>query len=112
MTLAGGGIGTMFAVATTSIQNSVPRHQLGTATGTHNLFRSLGATLMVAIFGAIFTAGIGAGHESANALAVSPAEAAGVFRDVFLAAALAVAVGYGLFLLMEERPLHLGPPPE
>jgi EmrB/QacA subfamily drug resistance transporter len=112
MTLAGGGIGTMFAVATTSIQNSVPRHQLGTATGTHNLFRSRGATLLVAIFGAIFTAGIGAGHESANALAVSPAEAAGVFRDVFLAAALAVAVGYGLFLLMEERPLHLGPPPE
>ncbi|HVV95449.1 MAG TPA: MDR family MFS transporter [Hyphomicrobiales bacterium] len=113
MTIAGGGIGTMFAVATTSIQNAVPRHQLGTATGAHNLFRSLGATLMVAIFGAIFTAGIGAGRAGAHVLVVTPASAAlaaGVFREVFFAAALAVAVGYGLFLLMEERPLHLGPP--
>jgi EmrB/QacA subfamily drug resistance transporter len=112
MTLAGGGIGTMFAVATTSIQNAVPRHQLGTATGAHNLFRALGATLMVAVFGAIFTAGT---HGDPNPLAItqaSQAVAAAVFREVFLAAAIAVAVGYGLFLLMEERPLHLGPPTE
>ena len=47
------GLGTMLPVTTVSIQNAVALHELGTATGTANFFRSLGGAFIVALFGAI-----------------------------------------------------------
>jgi sugar phosphate permease len=114
-TLAGGGIGTMFAVATVSVQNAVARHQLGTATGTYNLVRSLGSSLMVAVFGTIFLAGVGplAGEGDIFARAAAARVDFGpVFRWVFLAAAAALVIALAILRLLEERPLHLGPPEE
>src|SRR5215831_711266 len=58
LTLVGFGAGTVYPVATVSIQNSVPSHQVGTATGAMNFFRALAATLAVAIMGAILLAGL------------------------------------------------------
>ena len=40
------------------IQNAVPLHQLGIATGTLSFFRQLGGALVVAIFAAIVLAGV------------------------------------------------------
>ncbi len=40
--LIGLGVGTVFPIATVSIQNAVHRHDVGTATGTMNFFRALG----------------------------------------------------------------------
>jgi len=47
------GLGTVFPVSVVSIQNAVPRAQVGTATGAMNFFRSLMASFTVAAFTAI-----------------------------------------------------------
>ena len=51
--LVGYGVGTVFPIATVSIQNAVERHDVGAATGAMNFFRALGGALVVAIMGAI-----------------------------------------------------------
>src|SRR5262249_18365922 len=63
LTFIGFGAGTVYPVATVSIQNAVPAHQVGTATGTMNFFRALASTLAVAIMGAILLAALGAAPE-------------------------------------------------
>jgi len=45
MVVAGAGVGPMFAVFTIIVQNSVPFHELGTATSDLTLFRQIGTTL-------------------------------------------------------------------
>ena len=47
------GLGTLLPVTMVATQNAVAPHQMGTATGTANFFRSLGGAFIVAIFGAI-----------------------------------------------------------
>jgi hypothetical protein len=42
MGVVGLGVGSLFPITTVSIQNAVRPHQLGTATGVMNFFRSLG----------------------------------------------------------------------
>jgi EmrB/QacA subfamily drug resistance transporter len=115
----GFGVGSVFPIATVSIQNSVLRHQVGTATGAMNFFRALASTLVVAVMGAIVLAGLGvtpergAGTELVAQMAGAP-DAGGVFRWVF-AAALAVAIlAFVAVLRLEERPLRgpaVGPLP-
>src|SRR4030095_12037551 len=53
LTLIGFGAGTVYPVATVSIQNAVPAHQVGTATGAMNFFRALASAPAVAIMRAI-----------------------------------------------------------
>ena len=43
-------------VLTLAIQNAVERRDIGIATGSANLFRALGGSVGVALFGAIFAA--------------------------------------------------------
>lgn len=50
----GFGMGFIFPVLTTAVQNAVPKTQLGTATAAPILFRQIGGSLAVAIFGALF----------------------------------------------------------
>ncbi len=118
LTLIGFGAGTVYPVATVSIQNSVPSHQVGTATGAMNFFRALAATLAVAIMGAILLAGLGAMPERGTGveLLVETAGKAGidmaaVFRWVFAAADFFLGAALVAVLLMEERPLR-GPAPK
>jgi sugar phosphate permease len=113
LTLIGFGAGTVYPVATVSIQNAVPAHQVGTATGAMNFFRALASTLAVAIMGAILLAGLGAmpGRGTGVELLVETAGAAGidmaaVFRFVFVAADIFLLAALAAVLLMEERPLR------
>ena len=113
LTLIGFGAGTVYPVATVSIQNAVPAHQVGTATGAMNFFRALASTLAVAIMGAILLSALGATPERSAGveLLVETAKAAGmdiamVFRFVFLAADAFVLAAFIAVLLMEERPLR------
>ncbi len=104
----GFGIGTVYPVATVAVQNAVPRHQLGIATGTLNFFRALFAAIIVAVLGAIILGGInvkGGAQVSEVLHATESAEIALVFRWVF--AACAAILGAALFwlIMMEERPL-------
>jgi EmrB/QacA subfamily drug resistance transporter len=113
LTLIGLGVGTIYPVSTVSIQNAVPSHQVGTATGAVNFFRALAATLAVAIMGAVLLAGLGATPERGTGveLMIETAGAAGVdmaavFRWMFLAADVFLLLALIALLLMEERPLR------
>jgi MFS family permease len=104
------GIGTVFSVATVSIQNAVSRFQVGTATGVMNFFRALTSSLAVAVMGAIILTGLGrSGGKAADVLAAmesGSADLAGIFRWVFAAGAAFLLVSIAALLLMEERPLR------
>jgi EmrB/QacA subfamily drug resistance transporter len=113
LTLIGLGAGTVYPIATVSIQNAVPAHQVGTATGAMNFFRALASTLAVAIMGAILLAGLGATPKRGTGveLLVETAGAAGidmaaVFRFVFVATDIFLVAALAAVLLMEERPLR------
>jgi EmrB/QacA subfamily drug resistance transporter len=109
------GLGTIFPVSVVSIQNAVPRGQIGTATGAMNFFRSLMASFAVAALTAILlmvlgrNITIGAEHGAGVAHAIAPADMIVAFRYVFAAAGVLLASAAMLLMLMEERPLA-GPP--
>jgi MFS family permease len=105
---AGFGIGTVYPVATVSVQNAVARHQLGIATGTMNFFRALFAAVIVAMLGAIILGGVnlkGSAHVSELLHTVGRAEIALIFRWVFAACGLVLAAALLWLIMMEERPL-------
>ncbi len=111
LTLIGFGAGTIYPVATVSIQNAVPIHQVGTATGAMNFFRALASTLAVAIMGAILLAGLGMTPERgielvAETRARPAARMAAVFRYVFVAADILLGLALIALLMLEERPLR------
>ena len=111
--VVGVGMGTVLPVTTVAIQNAVELHQLGTATGTMNFFRSLGGAVAVAVFGAIVLGGIvapGANPENLAAIR-GGGDLAGAFHRLFLAATVGVALGLASFLAMAERPLRSGKAP-
>ena len=110
----GVGIGTVFSMATVSIQKSVSRFQVGTATGVMNFFRALTSALAVAVVGAIILSGLGhTGGEgagrAADVLAQMDANGeglAGIYRWVFVACALFLMASIFALIMMEERPLR------
>ena len=56
LVLFGFGLGLCFPVLTTAAQNAVPRRVLGTATAAGVMFRQIGGSIAVALFGALMTA--------------------------------------------------------
>jgi hypothetical protein len=111
--IVGFGIGTIYPVATVSIQNAVARHQVGVAMGAMNFFRALASALVVAIMGAIVLAGLGVAPErglGAGAINASVGALGGdvalVFRWVFASGAMFLTAGLIALLMMEERPLR------
>ena len=96
LALAGAGMGPMYPATTVIIQNAVPPHQLGIATGTLNFFRQLGGAIIVAVFAAIVLGGLDASGAASTldtlaSAASSAAEFAAPFRFVFIAAAVFLA---------------------
>jgi EmrB/QacA subfamily drug resistance transporter len=135
----GVGFGMVSQVLTVAIQNSVDRRDVGVATGSANLFRALGGSVGVALFGAIFAGRLdtwlprtvpgGARGVSADALQASPetlrAMPAGVrdgiaeavahaVQSVYMVAAPVALLGLAVVLLLREVPLRGpgGPPPK
>jgi EmrB/QacA subfamily drug resistance transporter len=106
--LLGCGLGPMYPMSTILMQNAVKPHQLGTATGTLNFFRTLGGAIIVAIFGAIVLGGGTDGSKivSLESLAAAHGDLAPAFHWVFIAAAVCVAIALVCLLAVEERPLH------
>ena len=132
MLVLGVGLGFTMQVLVLAVQNAVPYSQLGVATSSATLFRSIGGSLGTAILGAIFAnrladelaAKLPKGSPGAANLAsgqIDPAQLKQLpaalhdsyvhsFTDsistVFLIAAVVVAVAFGLAWLLEERPLR------
>lgn len=125
MLILGIGLGCVMQVLVIAIQNAVPYGQLGVATSSATLFRSIGGSLGTAILGAIFANRLahelGPGGDQINASGFDPATLAKLpetvrdgfinaftvsLSDVFLIAAGVVAAAIVLALVLEERPLR------
>ncbi|MCA2010822.1 MFS transporter [Cereibacter sphaeroides] len=61
--LFGFSLGLSFPVLTTAVQNAVPRKVLGTATASGVMFRQIGASIAVALFGALMASRLAANFE-------------------------------------------------
>jgi EmrB/QacA subfamily drug resistance transporter len=104
----GCGLGPMYPISTIVMQNVVKPHQLGTATGTLNFFRTLGGAIVVAIFGAIVLGGVSDGSSvmTLEKIASRHSDLAPAFHWVFIAAAICLATAFVCLLIVEEHPLH------
>jgi MFS family permease len=127
MLVLGLGLGMVMQVLILAVQNAVDYRDLGVATSGANLFRSIGGSVGVAAFGALFAVnlanGLAAGlppgtHLPAStepaAIAALPPALKTVYLDVFaaalhpvfLAAAAIAALGFALTWLLQEVPLR------
>jgi EmrB/QacA subfamily drug resistance transporter len=130
MLVLGIGIGLVMQVLVLVVQNDAPARDVGVATSTATFFRSMGGSLGVALFGAIFASRLGhelarvPGHAASHlsgGVNVSPAQVhalpAGVRSDflvafvnalqpVFLVGSAVTAVTFVLALLLKEVPLR------
>ena len=103
----GCALGPMYPVSTIVMQNAVKPHQLGTATGTLNFFRTLGGAIVVAVFGAIVLGGVPEGAATTlDKLAAGHGDLGPAFHWVFIAAAICLGISFCCLLAVEERPLH------
>ena len=100
------GVGFVMQPALLAAQNAAPVADLGTATSTVLVFRSLGSTIGIPIFGGILNAGLAGRARNADAFAHA-------LPVVFLAAVPVAMVSIALALRQQDRPLRegsLGPP--
>jgi len=105
LAIGGAGVGPMWPTTTVIIQNAVPLHQLGIATGTLSFFRQLGGAIIVAVFAAIVLGGA----EGLTLDKLSGANAAALaasFRLVFIAAAIFFGIALIALIAIEEQPLR------
>jgi EmrB/QacA subfamily drug resistance transporter len=129
MLVLGLGLGFVMQVLILAVQNAADYRNLGVATASATLFRSMGGTIGVPIFGAIFTnqfASKLASHLPPGAAGQIPSHLgpgqidklppairdpyidayASALHPVFLIAAFLAAVAFAFTWLLEERPLR------
>ncbi|MBK1841452.1 MFS transporter [Azospirillum sp. YIM B02556] len=126
----GMGLGLVMPVMTVAVQNAVDQRDLGAATAAVGFFRSLGGSVGVAVFGAVFNAVVSerlesAGlsgravldHGAAALAALPPAARGGVvatlehgFATLFLLAAALAVVSFAMTLFLKELPLRSADP--
>jgi hypothetical protein len=127
MLVLGLGLGMVMQVLVLAVQNAVDYRDLGVATSGTTLFRSIGGSIGVAMFGAIFSSNLARGlaenlpagthlpsATEPSAIAALPPAVKDVYlhvfaaalHPVFLAAAVVGAVGFGLTWLLREVPLR------
>ncbi|WP_193100280.1 MDR family MFS transporter [Burkholderia sp. Z1] len=127
MALLGIGLGMVMPVLTLAVQNTVEFRHMGVATSGATLFRSIGSSIGVAAFGALFSHGLQsrmlqalpAGTELPPALGPSAVHQlpdavrdvylhafAGSLHVVYLAAAVVVAIAFVLAWFVEDAPLR------
>ena len=101
MVVFGVGFGLVTQVLVLALQNGVDRRDIGTATGSANLFRALGGSVAVALYGSILTGGLDAGRSG------SPAAVADALHPVFLLAAGIAVLALIAVLFLREVPLRV-----
>ena len=132
MVVFGLGFGMVSQILMVAMQNTADRREIGTATAAANLFRALGGAVGVALYGAIFTAGLrhwlplrlhgrlpagidprgiqaspGRIHAFAAPIQHGIAQAvADSLHSVFLTGAPIALVGFAVVLFLRERPLR------
>jgi EmrB/QacA subfamily drug resistance transporter len=127
MAMVGLGIGMVMQVLILAAQNSVELKMIGVATSSTTLFRSIGGSMGVAAFGAVFThvlqskletlipagtqlpraLGAKAVHELPPAIRDDYFQAFGIaIHSVYHIAAAVMLVGFGLAVMMRDVPLR------
>jgi MFS family permease len=106
ITIVGFGLGPVFPFTVVVVQNAVALHQLGIATAAMNFFRALGATFLVALFGAIMLAGAPMMRGLPADPSLTGPDAGAAFGFVFGAAIMCLAVAIASILALRERPLR------
>lgn len=125
----GAGLGLVMQVLVLAVQNAMPAQMYGVATSGVTLFRSIGGSIGVALFGAVFTHVLQSNLQrllpegaqlprALNPAAVQnlPAEIRLDYLDAFgsaihaafLMAACIMAVAFALSWLLKEAPLKTG----
>ncbi|MGE3147587.1 MAG: MDR family MFS transporter [Pseudorhodoplanes sp.] len=105
--IAGIGIGSVLPITIVCVQNSVQPHQFGITTGAMNFTRQLGSSVIVTLFGAIVLGGFGGKSISVETLLLpSGQDYVTVFRWVFVASAIVLAISFTALALMERKPLR------
>ncbi|TYK43175.1 MDR family MFS transporter [Actinomadura decatromicini] len=107
MALLGLGLGLTMQLTVTIAQNSVDMTDIGAASGTVTLFRTIGGSLGIAAFGAIFTRSLD-GRTPAAGPAYLDAVAHGTAK-IFLAVAAVSATWLTISWLITEHPLRTAP---
>lgn len=110
--ILGTGVGFSMQPSLVAAQNAAPQKDLGTATSTALLFRSLGNVIGIPIFGGILNAGLGDGART-------PAAFAEALPVVFLAAVPVAVLAVVVSFRLQDRPLRtevasttsMAPPP-
>ncbi|MET3925843.1 MDR family MFS transporter [Devosia sp. 2618] len=124
MFLVGVGIGPVNSVSVTATQNAVSRSLVGVATAGTTLFRQIGGSIGVSVFGAIFSSGLAAqlgdampegGGNAFNAQAIQALPEpvriqvlegfSAALHPVFLTASAAALLAFALSFLLKEIPL-------
>lgn len=121
LVLFGFAVGLCFPVLTTAVQNAVPRQVLGTATASGVMFRQIGGSIAVALFGALMTTRLAAnlGGMSLNPemgpaqMALLPPEAraqvaglvAQALAPIYWIVVALAGLGLAVALLLREIPL-------
>ena len=108
MVIAGIGLGMMMQIFVLSVQNSVPRAAMGTATALTQFSRSIGATLGVTLMGVIVNQNLPSGLQTTG-VAIHRLPLAGrvalahALRPAFLLAAFLCAAVFVISLLWVRR---------
>ncbi|MFJ1599959.1 hypothetical protein [Streptomyces sp. NPDC088261] len=110
MILVGTGLGFTTQMAGTIAQNSVAVRDMGAAMSSSNLFRTLGGSLGVAVFGSLFTRAVQSHPPTGAQDAYLTAVANGTGR-VFLTGAILCALAFVASLFVIEVPLQKAGPP-
>jgi EmrB/QacA subfamily drug resistance transporter len=126
MFLVGLGIGPTMSVGMTASQNAVERSMVGVATAGTTMFRQIGGSIGISVFGAIFSnrlaaelGGLGGGHSGGmgslnhDMISALPEPIrttvldafANALHPVFFVAAAAGVVAFGIGFLLKEIPL-------
>ena len=125
MFIVGFGMGPIMSVGTTAIQNAVPRDMLGVGTAGFTLFRQIGGSVGVALFGTMFSTSLtaslsdtplaGADIHSLGAKMISqmPEELrqttlyaiTDALHPIYVVAAIMAVTAFFGSLLLEELPL-------
>lgn len=127
MVLVGIGTGFTIQMANTIAQNSVGLRDMGAASASTNLFRTLGGSLGVAVFGSLFTRAVqghapggggpvGGGHADANLADMGRAARDAYLHavvhgmhQIFLVGAVVGAAAFVAALWIKEEPLRTKP---
>ncbi|MHC3470449.1 MDR family MFS transporter [Streptomyces sp. 7R007] len=108
MALTGLGLGFTLQMGATIAQNSVELRDMGAASASANLFRTLGGSLGVAVFGSLFTRAV---RPDAPRAAYLHSVAVGT-QHIFLTAAALCAAGFAAAVSLREVPLRGKPSAE